>query len=42
MLTKEYGGGRIIIDDKIIQEDGMFIPEELKPLNEKVLSKKYF
>lgn len=42
MLTKEYGGGRIIIDDKIIQEDGLFIPEELKPLNEKVLSKKYF
>ena len=42
MLTKEYGGGRIIIDDRIIQEDGIFIPEELKPLNEKVLSKKYF
>lgn len=42
MLTKEYGGGRIIIDDKIIQEDGLFIPEKLKPLNEKVLSKKYF
>lgn len=42
MLTKEYGGGKIIIDDKIIQEDGIFVPKELKPLNKKVLSKKYF
>lgn len=40
ILTKEYGGGSIIIDDKLIQENGIFIPNELKPLNEKILSKK--
>ena len=37
MLTKEYGGGKIIIDDKLIQEDGIFIPNELQQLNIKKL-----
>ncbi len=41
MLTEEYGGGRIIIDDMLIQEDGIFIPEQLKALNkEKKIKKK--
>lgn len=39
VLTKEYGGGNIIIDDILIQQDGIFIPEELQPLNQKVLKK---
>jgi aminopeptidase len=31
--TKEYGGGMIYFDDKLIRKDGIFIIEELKPLN---------
>ncbi len=30
---KEYGGGRIYFDDKLIREDGNFVLEELKKLN---------
>ena len=33
MLTKKYGGGRIIIDDRLIQEDGIFVLSELQDLN---------
>ena len=33
MLTKKYGGGKIIIDDQLIQQDGIFIPPELQDLN---------
>ena len=31
--TKEFGGGEIWFDDKLIRKDGKFIPKELKPLN---------
>lgn len=31
--TKEYGGGKIYIDDELIREDGLFVPEDLKCLN---------
>lgn len=34
MLTPEYGGGCIYIDDILIQKDGWFIPSELEDLNE--------
>lgn len=30
---KEYGGGEIYLDGKLIRKDGIFIPEELKCLN---------
>ena len=32
-MTLEYNGGKIIIDDKLIQENGIFIPKSLQPLN---------
>lgn len=31
----EYGGGEIYFDDKLIRKDGLFVLEELKPLNYK-------
>ena len=31
--TSECGGGEIWFDDTLIRKDGMFIPEELQPLN---------
>ncbi len=31
--TKEYGGGEIYFDDKLIRKDGIFVIDELKPLN---------
>ena len=31
--TKEYGGGEIYIDDKLIRKDGRFVPEDLHCLN---------
>lgn len=31
--TKEYGGGEIWFDDRLIRKDGKFIPDELKPLD---------
>ncbi len=40
MLTPEYGGGSVIIDDRLIQENGIFIPEELKSLHSKKLVRK--
>lgn len=33
MMTPEYNGGKILIDDELIQEDGMFIPKSLQSLN---------
>lgn len=33
MMTEEYNGGKIIIDDELIQDNGIFIPEKLKVLN---------
>lgn len=33
MMTLEYNGGKIIIDDELIQENGIFIPKSLQPLN---------
>ena len=30
---KDYGGGEIYFDDVLIRKDGMFVLEELKPLN---------
>ncbi len=35
MMTDEYNGGRIIIDDELIQENGIFIPDKLKVLNKR-------
>lgn len=29
----DYGGGEIWFDDELIRKDGLFIPEDLKPLN---------
>jgi aminopeptidase len=31
--TPEMGGGEIYFDDVLIRKDGLFVPEELKPLN---------
>lgn len=33
VMRKEYGGGEIYFDDKLIRKDGIFTLEELKPLN---------
>ena len=33
MLTPEYGGGKIYVDDEVIQEDGYFVPKKLEKLN---------
>jgi len=30
---KEYGGGELYFDDKLIRKDGLFVPDELKSLN---------
>ena len=31
--TKEYGGGEIYIDGELIRKDGLFVPDDLQPLN---------
>lgn len=31
--TKEYGGGEVYFDDVLIRKDGLFVLDELKPLN---------
>jgi aminopeptidase len=31
--TPEYGGGEIYLDGQLIRKDGLFIPNDLKPLN---------
>ncbi len=31
--TPEHGGGEMYFDDVLIRKDGLFVPEELKPLN---------
>ena len=31
--TKQYGGGEIYFDDKLIRKDGVFVVDALKPLN---------
>ncbi len=33
IMTPEYGGGEIWFDDVLIRKDGLFVPDELKPLN---------
>lgn len=33
ILRKEFGGGQIYFDNKLIMKDGIFVLEELKPLN---------
>ena len=33
MMTLKYNGCKIIIDDKLIQENGIFIPKQLQSLN---------
>ena len=33
MMTLEYNGGKIIIDNELIQENGNFIPKSLQSLN---------
>ncbi len=37
---KDYGGGEIYFDGKLIRKDGLFIPASLKKLNPKELGKK--
>lgn len=34
---KEFGGGKIYFDEKLIRKDGLFVTEELKKLNPKYL-----
>ena len=31
--TPEFGGGEIYFDDVLIRKDGLFVLDELKPLN---------
>ncbi len=31
--TPEYGGGDMYFDDELIRRDGLFVPDDLKPLN---------
>ena len=38
-LNKDYGGGTVSFDDKIILKDGTFILSELKILNKKEILK---
>ncbi len=33
IMTKEYGGGEIYFDGKLIRKDGLFVTDELKSLN---------
>ncbi|MCA9741883.1 MAG: aminopeptidase [Deferribacteres bacterium] len=37
LQTPEYGGGEIYFDGELIRKDGMFVPEDLQPLNPKNL-----
>jgi aminopeptidase len=30
---KEWGGGEVWFDGKLIRKDGLFVPKELQPLN---------
>lgn len=39
--TKAWGGGDIYFDDKLIRKDGIFILEELKPLNPENLKSQF-
>ena len=38
-MQPEYGGGEIWFDDVLIQKDGLYLPEELQPLNPALLKK---
>lgn len=33
ILREDYGGGRILVDGELIQENGLFIPKQLQALN---------
>jgi aminopeptidase len=33
MMSEEYGGGEIYFDDVLIRKDGLFVVEDLLPLN---------
>ena len=35
MMTDKFNGDKIIINDELIQENGIFIPEKLKILNKR-------
>ncbi len=35
--TEAYGGGEIYFDGELIRKDGMFVPEDLRPLNPEAL-----
>ncbi len=35
----EFGGGEIFFDDELIRKDGLFVPEDLQPLNPEQLKK---
>jgi len=36
----EYGGGELWLDGELIRKDGLFLPEDLKPLNPENFSRK--
>ena len=38
--SPEFGGGQIYFDDTLIRQDGQFVLDELKPLNQENLKKK--
>jgi len=38
---KEFGGGEIWFDEELIRKDGLFVPEDLQPLNPGHLRKTY-
>ncbi len=37
--TPEYGGGEVYFDGTLIRKDGLFVPEDLLPLNSPLLSR---
>lgn len=37
---KDYGGGEILLDGKVLRRDGLFVPKSLAKLNPKVAEKK--
>ena len=38
-MQPEYGGGEIWFDDTLIQKNGIFLPQDLQPLNPELLKK---
>ncbi len=40
ILRNEFGGGELYFDDQLVQKDGLFVLDELKPLNPEQLLEK--